>query len=461
MRVLLINPCWVIRQRKNMWRAIRSTMPPLGVAWLAAVLEQDGHDVAILDANAENLSPEEAASWVRTHGHWDLVGLSATTPLIGSALEIAHRLKADSPRLRIVMGGVHPTVLPDEVASNPAVDLVVRGEGETTLREIAAERPWDDIRGISYRCDGQVRHNPDREIIADLDSLPLPAYHLLPMGKYRPAAGAARRTPAVSALATRGCPGRCTFCYRIFGSHLRCRSGQNMAAEVQVLQQRYGIKEISFYDDTFTAVKREVQAFCSAIREMKLDLTWSCFSRIDTFDEETFRLMHASGCHQVMFGVETCCAEILEQINKRIVVDEVEDVVRKTQRMGIEVRAAFMLGNPGETQETLEENIRFAIRLAPDLAVFNIATPYPGTEMYRWADENGYLRTKNWEHYDLSTPVMNLPTVPAETVLRSYRQAYRRFYLRPRFIAGRLTKTFSVQAWRSVLRGLGGLLGGK
>ncbi len=459
MRILFINPPWIVRSRKNLWRNIASIMPSLGIAWLAAVLEQDGHQVQILDAHAERLHVEEVPKWVQEKGPFDLVGITATTPLIGNALEIARLLKAQSPSLKVVLGGVHPTVLPAEALAEPAVDLVVRGEGEETMREIAAEQPWEKITGISYRRNGAVVHNPDRRLIADLDSLPFPAYHLLPMHRYRPAAGAAKRLPASSVLATRGCPGRCTFCYRIFGNRLRCRSGRNIAQEVKLLQERYGIKEICFYDDTFTAVRREVQAFCHALQEMRIDLTWSCFSRIDTFDAETFRLMKATGCHQVMYGVETYNPQILKNINKKVDHQAVAGVIRATKEIGLDVRAAFMLGNPGETEETLRENIRYAIRLDPDLAIFNVTTPYPGTEMFRWAEENHYLLTKNWEDYDLSVPVMELPTVSAQKVIEYYRQSHRRFFLRPRYIFNRLKKVHSLEDLSSILRGLRTFLG--
>jgi len=458
MNILLINPPEAARRSENVWRNIASVMPPLGIAWLAAALEREGHEVRILDANALRLSTHEVPAWIRGHGRFDMAGITATTPLIANALEIARLVKTEWPETRLVLGGVHPTVLPEEVLSEPAADVVVRGEGEITLGELAAEKPWEQIDGLSYRRDGQVVHNPDRQLIGNLDTLPMPAYHLLPMDKYRPAAGAAKRTPATSMLATRGCPGRCTFCYRLFGARLRCRSGRIVAEEVKLLQDRYQIKEICFYDDTFTAVKPQVKSFCQAVRDLGIDLTWSCFSRIDTFDLETFRMMKECGCHQVMFGVETCNPQILRNINKRIRLDRVEDVVRDTQRLGIEVRVTFMLGNPGETVATMEETIRYAIRLNPDLALFNITTPFPGTEMHQWADENGYLLSRDWKDYDLSTPVMRLPTVSPEAILKAYRSAHLRFYLRPRCIGRQLTKLRSREAWSSSMRGLRMLL---
>ncbi len=454
MKILLINPPWVIRNQKNVWRNVASVMPPLGVAWLAAVLEKDGHDVSILDANAMQFGLDDVGVWIREHGRFDLIGLTATTPLIGNALDIARSIKAEWPETIVVLGGVHPTVLPEEVLGESAVDLVVRGEGEVTLSEIAAKKPWDSIDGLSYRRDGKIVHNKERELIRDLDSLPFPAYHLLPMDRYRPAAGAAKRTPATSVLGTRGCPGRCTFCYRIFGDRLRVRSGEKVAEEVQLLQEQYGIKEICFYDDTFTAVKPAVQAFCRSVKERKLDLTWSCFSRVDTFHEETFRMMKNAGCHQVMIGVESASPCILKNINKKIDIEKVEHIVRSIQKIGLELRAAFMLGNPGETEETMEENIQFALRLNPDLAQFNITTPFPGTDMYRWADENDYLLTRDWDDYDLSRPVMKLPTVSPETVQRYYDVAHKRFFLRPKFILKRLWNLRSKTAIVSAVKGL-------
>ena len=192
---------------------------------------------------------------------------------------------------------------------------------------------------------------------------------------------------------------------------------------------------------------------------MNLDLTWSCFSRVDTFDADTFRLMKATGCHQVMYGVETYNREILRNINKKVDPDAVAGVIKATQEIGIDVRAAFMLGNPGETEATMEENCRYAIRLNPDLALFNITTPYPGTEMFKWADDNHYLLTKNWEDYDLSKPVMELPTVSAAKVMEYYRKSHRRFLLRPSYIYSRLGKVRSLEDLSSIFRGIRGFLG--
>jgi anaerobic magnesium-protoporphyrin IX monomethyl ester cyclase len=439
MDILFINPPWV-RRKGNLWRGVASVMPPLGLAWMAAVLERDGHRVRILDAHAEGVGLDRIAARLVDFGRPELIGITATTCLIGNARQIAQAARATFPDARIVMGGVHPTVLPEEVLQEPAVDAVVRGEGEETIRELAAGRPLEAIDGVSFRDGERSVHNPDRALIRDLDSLPMPAYHLLPMHLYHPAVGAYRRLPAVSMLATRGCPGRCTFCYRIFGPRLRVRSGERLADEAAHLQERYGIREISFYDDTFTSVKPEVHAFCRAIRERRMDLTWCCFSRVDTVDEELLRAMKDAGCHQVMYGIESASNQILENINKRTDLARAIEAVRITQRVGIDVRAAFMLGNPGETVSTMEETLSFAIRLNPELAIFNVTTPFPGTEIFEWAERNGLLRTKDWEEYDLAGPVMDLPTVSADEIRAFYRRAHRRFYMRPSYMLRRLCR---------------------
>jgi radical SAM superfamily enzyme YgiQ (UPF0313 family) len=429
-------------------------MPPLGLAWIAAVLEQDGHDVSVLDAHAERLDIERIGSLIDSQGKPDIVGITATTALIANALEIARIVRIKCSNARIILGGVHPTVLPEEVLGEPAVDIVVRGEGEHTMCDLATEKALDQIEGISYREGHTIRHTPDRPLIKDLDTLPFPAYHRLPMRKYHPAAGASKRQPAISMLATRGCPGRCTFCYRIFGPRLRVRSGFKVAEEVKYLQENFGIREICFYDDTFTMAKKQVYAFCKALEEMEINLTWVCFSRIDSVDEDLLRCMKQAGCHQILYGVESASPEILRNIGKRANPELAEYQIQLTKKVGIDVRISLMFGNPGETEETMQRTLEYAIRVDPDVAMFNITTPFPGTDMFDWANKNGYLITKNWEDYDLAHPVMNLPTVSSEKIQEFYRKSYRKFFLRPKYLLKRATMLTNLYAVKDTYRAL-------
>lgn len=456
-RTLLINPPWV-RRNGNIWQDVASVMPPLGLAWLAAQLEQANFPVEILDAHAERLGWDNLADRLRSYGPREIIGITATTSLIGNAMALARMARAEFPQALIVLGGVHPTVLPEEVLAEPCVDLVVRGEGELTMLEIVSGVVIPTIKGISFRDGERFVHTPDRPLVSNLDDLAPPAYHLLPMDKYYPAAGAYRRLPAISMLATRGCPGRCTFCYRLFGNRIRARSGRKLAEEAKMLQDRFGIREICFYDDTFTAVRKEVEAFLDGLRDLKVDLTWSCFSRVDAVNEGLLQRMKEAGCHQIMYGVESASPEILRNIGKHITPEKVEKAIQLTKRVGIDVRAAFMIGNPGETVQSLEDTMDFAIRLTPDLVIFNIATPFPGTEMFKWADEHGLLLTKDWEDYDLSKPVMRLPTLERKDLEKFYSSAYRRFYLRAGYVLQRLGKLRSFSDVAQAIRGVRAVL---
>lgn len=458
MKVLLINPPWGSPE-DSIWHEVSSVMPPLGLGWIAAVLETAGHEVRILDAQAERIPVPSIGSAFTSMGPFHLVGITATTPQIQSAVAIARKVKTEWPAAKVVLGGVHPTVMPEEVLADAAVDVVVRGEGELTMLDLANEKPIHEVAGVSFLDQGHAVHNPVRRLIVDLDTLPLPAYHLLPMARYFPAAGAYKRLPATSVLATRGCPGRCTFCYRIFGPRLRVRSGRIVAEEVKFLQDRYGIKEICFYDDTFTSIKKEVYAFCRAVQDLRIDLTWSCFSRVDAVDQDVLLAMKEVGCHQIMYGIESASRTILDNIKKKTDLDRAVAAVQAAKKAKIDVRAAFMIGNPGETRETMEESLRFAIKLDPELIILNITTPYPGTEMFEWADRNGYLLTKDWTKYDLSHAVMSLPTLSPEEIQAFYRYAYRRFYLRPRYIFKRLAKLRSREDIAAAIRGLRGVVG--
>ena len=439
MSVLLINPARVIRVG-NVWRKINPELPPLGLGYIASFLEKQGIEVKIIDLGVEDINYFGLQDMIMEMNP-DFIGITANTVLIKSALEIAAVVKKSLPESKVIMGGVHPTIFPDEVLSNPCVDYVVRNEGEITLMEIVSGKPVGEIHGLSYKIGDKHIHNPVRPFIENLDDMPHPAYHLLPMWKYHPSLGNYKRLPAASTITSRGCPGRCTFCYTgAHGKRIRFRSAENILDEIKLLIRNYGIKEICFYDDTFTANKGNVRRFCRLIVQENVDITWTCMSRIDFVDEETLSLMKIAGCHQIGYGIESADEGILNNIEKPIPLDEVQKVVKLTQKCGIDVRAMFIFGSPGETEETMKKTLDFAIKINPDLVVFNVTTPYPGTEMFAWAKEKGYLNTTDWSKYDLSRCVMNLPGLEPSLVEKFYIMAYRKFYLRPSFLLKSLFK---------------------
>lgn len=457
MDVLLINPPWVTKDG-NIWHGVKSTSPPLGLLYVAAYAEARGKSVHVMDVNAEQLHFADIEFFFARHRpEW--VGLTAVTAQIINTHRLAAIAKRVSPNSKVVIGGVHATAMPDEVMQDHNVDFVIRGEGELPFGSLVCGEVPTKIPGLSLRTNNllqPIRHNPMGPPIEDLDSLPTPAYHLIQFDLYKPAIGAYRRLPAVNMTMTRGCPGKCTFCNSA-ETALRTRSAKHLVDEIRKLQAQYGVREVSFYDDTLTIFKPQVAEMCDLIVERGIDLTWSCFARTDCVSPPLLKKMRAAGCHQILFGIESADPEILRNIRKPIDIEQTRRAVRMVQQAGIAVRAAFMFGNPGETIETMRRTIDFAKALAPDIALFNITTPYPGTQMFDWARRNGYLRTLDWNDYDLANSVLELPTASSEQINEMYKIAYREFYFRPSYLLKRVLRLrnwddlkCNVQAFRSV-----------
>jgi radical SAM superfamily enzyme YgiQ (UPF0313 family) len=445
MDVILINPYQTAR-KENIWTKIQGAMPPLGLAYIASYLESKGIDSTIYDMNVE---PGDAAAQVsRISGSPDIIGITSMTSAVMNGFAIAQQCRLKFPKAKIVFGGVHPTVLPEDVLSREYVDYVVRGEGEESFYKFLKGDDIKTISGFSYRENGKIIHNPDSVLIHDLDMLPVPAYKKLPITKYVPTMGSYKRLPAISMLATRGCPGKCTYCFGSFlGGKVRMHSVDYLIGEIEMLQREYGIREILFYDDTFTTYRNKVKDFCLKIIEKKIDVSWVCFSRVDTIDEEILRLMKKAGCHQIMYGIESGSEEILKNINKKINLAKAMEAVKITKKVGIECRATFMLGNPGETEATILKTIKFAKEVDPDIALFNVTTPFPGTQMFAWAKQNGYLTSEDWAKYDFSNMLMRLPTISPERIEYYYKKVFRMFYWRPSYLFKRL---LMLRSWNDI-----------
>lgn len=454
MKILLINPPWTI-EKKSIWEVIDACAPSQGLLYIAGVLLENKHEISIIDARAEQMNFEALRDKLRSiTAPPDFIGLTATTRVINNALKCAEICREAFPSAKIVFGGIHSTLRPEEVLAKIFVDYVVRDEGESTMNELVSGKPLQEILGLSYKADGKFIHNDQRPFLENLDDLPFLPTHLLPMDKYRPSLGAYKRLPALGLVSARGCPGHCTYCYQNFGPRIRYQTAKRLLAEIKTLQKNHGIKEISFWDDTFTVARRNVIEFCQLMIDEKIDITWSCFSRVDCIDREILQMLKKAGCHQIMYGVESADPQILLNINKRINLPRVEEAVKMTKEAGINCRLAFMFGNPGETEETMEKTLRYAIKLDPDVVIFNIATPYPGTAMYDWAKAGGYLKTEDWSRYNFSQAIMELPTVSAAKVEEYYKKAFRRFYFRPKYLLKHFYKvsTYDVNTLKALAK---------
>jgi radical SAM superfamily enzyme YgiQ (UPF0313 family) len=218
--------------------------------------------------------------------------------------------------------------------------------------------------------------------------------------------------------------------------------------EIIHLRDTYGIREIQFYDDTFTVMKKNVLEFCRLMHEKKAGVSFSCFARTDCFSEEMARALKKAGCHQVMFGIESGSPTILKILRKDIDLERTKQAVQLAKKVGIEVRAAFIFGTPGETEETIGETLRYAIDLDPDIAIFNITTPYPGTQLYAWAEARGVLLTKDWWDYELGNSIIDLPSLSRQAIREMYDKAFKAFYNRPVLYWRRLKKIHSLSLLR-------------
>ncbi len=444
--ICLINPPWVTKSN-DIWHGIKAAMPPLSLLSIASYLEKEGRNVAIIDVHVEGLSAlklKERISRLQPR----IVGITVMTATAIQANLIARLIKEVDNSIKTVMGGIHAEVLPEECLRNKAVDVVVRGDGEVTFSNFCTAvlkgESYRDIPGLSFRDNNIIVHNPDAELIKDLNLLPMPSYHLVPMHRYHPAVGAYRKLPAINMLMTRGCPGRCSFCNSA-STPLRIRDAGIIFNEILRLRKQYGIREIQFYDDTFVISKKNVLKFCALMKESKLGITWTAFARSDCIDEEMARAMRKGGCHQVMIGVESADQNVLRQMGKPIPLEKTEKAIKIVRDAGIEVRCTFIYGCEGETMDSMRKTLDFALKLDSDIALFNIATPYPGTRLFNWAKSKGYLMTEEWSEYDLGNPVINLPNLPPEKIVKFYQKSFRTYYIRPKAILRRVMKLTSIQ----------------
>ena len=461
---LLISPPIFYEDKENIWKEINSNFPPPGLAYIAAYLRSKNHQVRVIDCNidaptVESFRPFFEREFIKKFSSIAVIGITAMTCNIKKAYKIAQICKEYYPQATVVLGGVHATFVTDEVIRNKFVDITVVGEGEITMEEIVAGKNPDEIKGVVFkkfydRNKYKIITNPPRERITNLDALPMPAYDLFPVLKYKPAKGAYKRLPAMNMMTSRGCPGRCTFCSKTLGNRIVFKSAQKIFEEIQYLIKHYGIKQILFYDDTFTVYKDNVSKLCDLILENKVDISWTCFARVDFIDLEMLKKMKKAGCHQVMYGVENVDETVLKNVNKNINLPQVINAVKWTKQAGIECRLAFMVGSPGDDKEIIKKNIDFVKKLDPDLLVANITTPFPGTDMFKWAKEKNLILTYDWDDYTLAKPVMRLENLSASQIQGLYKLMYKSFYVRPSYILKKLLGIRSIEDVKILLGGL-------
>jgi radical SAM superfamily enzyme YgiQ (UPF0313 family) len=408
--------------------------PPLSLATIAAVL-REGNNVRILDCPAQRVSERDLLDFVRKKPP-DIVISSVSTETIDSDLAILGKIKDTLKNSVLIIFGIHASVFAEDILKNSAVDFVVRDEPEETIRELVGALKSgllpDAIKGITYRSSlGQVVATGKREFVQDLDALPFPAWDLVDLGRYRLPFSS---NPFIIINTSRGCPFRCSFCnaQTYYGSSIRIRSVRNILDELEFSTSRYGIKDVFFWGDTFTLVREQVKNLCAGLIQGKFRIRWVANSRVDTVDEEILMLMKKAGCWLLSFGIESGDEQILKSCGKNISLEKTWSAVRMTKAAGIKVAGHFILGLPGETEETAGKTIRLAKKLGLDFAHFYSAVPYPGSLLYEQAAREGWIQGKNWDQFRQSEFVMELPTISAERLYKLRRKAYYAFYLKPK-----------------------------
>ena len=440
MKILLVQPPFLKEEIASLTK-----YAPMGLIAVAGYARQNKNiQVEIYDANAENSKNQiqETIDYIIKNNP-DILGLTSMTANIEHALKICESVKKIYPKTITVIGGVHVTVAPEQVLKNKNVDFIIIGEGEVTfdqfLKKINHPKTFSQIDGLGYKENKKIIINKRRELIKNLNQLPIPAYDLLKINCYRSPYGL--RTPFISMLRSRGCPFQCIFCgvQNIFGRSYRVQTPERTIQEIDYLINEFKIKEIGFKDSEFILNQENVSRLCDLLIEKKYDLTWSCNARVDCGSLELYQKMKKAGCHTISFGAESGDQNILNTIKKGITVEQIRQAVKNVKQAGIRVSVNFILGNPGDNRKTIEKTIKLAKEINPDYVAFCFSTPFPGTELREMAIKNNWLINSDLSAVAYMELTMNATDLSNEELKKYMSKAYKSFYFRPFYILKRLT----------------------
>lgn len=409
MGTLLINPPYPFTE---------SPIMPLGLSYIAAVLEKNGFEVQVLDLLVSQYSEDKLYRHMAEFRP-EVVGVTAVTMNYPISSNILRLCKRFDENVITVIGGPHVTFCAEQTLREaPWIDIVVRGEGEYTMLDIVRGKKLPEIEGLVFRKGDGMVITSDRPWIENLDELPFPARHLFPLSKYR-AFGAGG-----SLISGRGCPFNCIFCagHRMTGRRVRLRNPKLVVDEIQLVQE-LGFRVIHVEDDLLTLNHAHVYAICDEIVNRGLKIEWNAFSRVDTVDRELLRKMKQAGCFGLVYGVESGNQEILDRAKKKITLEKVRQAVALTKETGMKALASFILGLPGETKDTMRQSYDFARQLGT--SCFHVLAPFPGTEVREKAEEYGItILTDEWSKYDANRAVTATPDAGAREVAEILRQYY-------------------------------------
>lgn len=435
MRTLLINPY----TDTSVYGKISKDMPvktlPLGLLYIAGVLLAHEKEVQLIDADAECIDLTSLSKRVEDYAP-DIVGITSSTQGFRQSLGTAKMVKEASNAI-VVIGGPHVSPLAEEILRDYEVfDIVARGEGEFSMLALCNRFNWSQIAGISYRDNGRIIHNSAQPRNTNLDDLPLPAYDLVDLSHYGHPLYKMYIEKIAPVISARGCPFGCTFCASkvIYGTKVIYRSVKKVIEQIRYLISEKDITGINFVDDTFTLDRSRLLEFCTALK--KLGIRWICNVRVGTVDLELLKKLQDSGCCLIQIGVESADQHVLNLMKKRVYVEQIHKLFEWANKIRLDTLATFIIGMPGDTEETIAKTMKFVSQISPTYPEFFNLVPYPGTEIYEYAKKNNLLLFNDWtEIYapKYEKPAMKHPCFNAERLKFLKKKAYRKVYLNPNY----------------------------
>jgi len=424
--------------------------PPLGIAYVAANLEKNGYEVKILDVQALNLVSEEAREAILREKA-NIVGITCMTPNFAGALEAA-RFSKESGAI-VVLGGPQICTYPKESIDFDFIDYAIEGEAEEAFVKLAKAvergKSIEKVKGLVYTKNGKI-HSNGPVLVMDLDSIPMPAWHLLPMGKYKCIIA---KKPFVTMMAGRGCPFKCGFCFKSPSDRIhRTHSPKKIVDEIEYLIRRYKIKEVMFYDDTFTLERDHVEGICNEILRRGIKISWEAPTRLNTVDRDILKLMKKAGCFRLRFGIESGDPRILKIMRKGITLDMARRVLKWAREIGIQRFAYFIIGYYSDTPQSMRRTINFAKEIDPDWVMFTAATPLPKTNLFDLCLHDGLVDENYWLDFMKGKNDGRMDYLVPHTD-KWIRRAYIEFYFRPSFIIRKIMNLGNLLEFVNYMRG--------
>jgi len=462
LRILLVNPpaylgVAQVREGRCMQRAgaWTSVWPPLSLALTAAVLRRAGCQVKLLDCIVGNISRTRLVQISKEFNPgWCL--FNSATPSIAGDMETVDELAQALPGCHTAVLGIHPTALPEETFGlSKYLEVIIKGEPEQTSLELVSAKKMEGISGISYRRDGKIFHNPPRSAIEDLDGLPFPAWDLIEKNLYKlPLLD----KPFLLLATNRGCPFSCRFCadHVYYGKKLRKFSPQRIVDEIEHDINKAGVNQFLFWAESFTLDRNHALAVTAEIISRKLNIGWVCNSRVDQVDREMLEAFRQAGCWMIGFGVESGSQRILDLMSKGTTIEQTRKAVSLAQKAGLQVTAHVMFGYPGETRSDLRATLDMVKQLNFDFAQFYSVVPFPGSELYQQADEEGWMVSRDWRFFEQNFCILKTSELDPSEVEAFRSRAFREFYLRPGQIYKTIRSLKSLAAWNQAIRALWG-----